>query len=45
LTPLSPASASQAGEAFPPAETDFPLVALWQVERPGPRLELHRLPR
>jgi hypothetical protein len=24
---------------------DFPLSALWQVSRPGPRLELFALPR
>jgi hypothetical protein len=30
-------------EAFLPTEMDFPLTALWQVERPGPRLEIYRL--
>ncbi len=32
-------------EAFLPTEMDFPLRALWQVRRPGPRLELYALPR
>lgn len=32
-------------EAFLPTEMDFPLRALWQVKRPGPRLELYALPR
>jgi len=32
-------------EAFLPTEMDFPLAALWQVNRPGPRLVLYRLPR
>jgi len=32
-------------EAFLPTEMDFPLTALWQVERPGPRLEIYRLAR
>ncbi len=31
-------------EAFLPTEMDFPLTGLWQVERPGPYLELVRLP-
>ena len=31
-------------EAFLPTEMDFPLTALWQVERPGPWLELRALP-
>lgn len=30
-------------EAFLPTEMDFPLTGLWQVTRPGPRLELHEL--
>jgi hypothetical protein len=36
-------SAAGCPEAFLPTEMDFPLTALWQVERPGPRLEIHRL--
>ncbi len=32
-------------EAFLPTEMDFPLRALWQVRRPGPRLELYELAR
>ncbi len=32
-------------EAFLPTEMDFPLSGLWQVNRPGPRLVLHALPR
>lgn len=32
-------------EAFLPTEMDFPLTGLWQVDRPGPRLELYALPR
>lgn len=32
-------------EAFLPTEMDFALAALWQVERPGPRLELYALLR
>jgi len=32
-------------EAFLPTEMDFPLRALWEVRRPGPRLELYELPR
>lgn len=28
-----------------PSELTFPLTQLWAMERPGPRLELHRLPR
>jgi hypothetical protein len=32
-------------EALLPTEMDFPLSALWQVSRPGPRLELFALPR
>lgn len=32
-------------EAFLPTEMDFPLRALWEVDRPGPRLELYALPR
>jgi len=31
------------GEAFLPTEMDFPLTALWQVSRPGPRLALYAL--
>jgi Dolichyl-phosphate-mannose-protein mannosyltransferase len=30
-------------EAFLPTEMEFPLVALWSVKRPGPRLELYAL--
>lgn len=30
-------------EARLPTELDFPLTSLWQVERPGPVLELYRL--
>lgn len=30
-------------EAFLPTEMDFPLTALWQVSRPGPRLALYAL--
>lgn len=32
-------------EALLPTEMDFPLSALWQVSRPGPRIELFALPR
>lgn len=32
-------------EAFLPTEMDFPLMGLWQVTRPGPRLELYELQR
>ena len=32
-------------EAWLPTEMDFPLSALWQVRRPGPRLELYELRR
>jgi len=32
-------------EAFLPTEMDFPLRALWEGRRPGPRLELYELPR
>ncbi|MBL8863528.1 MAG: glycosyltransferase family 39 protein [Planctomycetes bacterium] len=32
-------------EAFLPTEMDFPLTALWSVDRPGPRLELVALER
>lgn len=32
-------------EAFLPTEMRFPLRALWEVRRPGPRLELYTLPR
>jgi len=31
-------------EAFLPTEMDFPLTALWQVERPGPWMILYELP-
>jgi hypothetical protein len=31
-------------EAFLPTEMDFPLTALWSVQRPGPFLELTQLP-
>lgn len=31
-------------EAFLPTEMDFPLTALWQVERPGPWMALYALP-
>ncbi len=31
-------------EAFLPTEMDFPLTGLWSVERPGPWLQLTRLP-
>ncbi len=30
-------------EAFLPTEMDFPLTALWQVSRPGPRMSLYEL--
>ncbi|MCZ6597176.1 MAG: glycosyltransferase family 39 protein [Planctomycetota bacterium] len=33
-----------AAEARLPTELDFPLTSLWRVARPGPRMELHRLP-
>jgi hypothetical protein len=32
-----------AREAFLPTEMDFPLTALWTVERPGPRLSVYAL--
>lgn len=41
---LDPAGEGEAPEAFLPLEMDFPLTALWRVERPGPRLDLLRLP-
>jgi hypothetical protein len=33
----------RAREARLPTELTCALVSLWQVERPGPRLSLHRL--
>jgi hypothetical protein len=30
-------------ECVLPVEMDFPLVALWRIERPGPRLALYAL--
>lgn len=34
----------ETSEAFLPTEMDFPLVGLWDVDRPGPRLALTTLP-
>ncbi len=41
--PLWVVSPGRAREARLPTELDFPLVSLWRVERPGPRLALHQL--
>jgi len=41
IDPASGPSGTQ--EAFLPTEMDFPLRALWSVDRPGPRLELYAL--
>jgi hypothetical protein len=41
---ISPSSGSERpSEAFLPTEMDFPLTALWSVERPGPWMRLYRL--
>jgi len=40
----SAAASQPCAEAFLPTEMDFPLTALWQVSRPGPRLSLYELP-
>jgi hypothetical protein len=41
---IDPASGpAGTAEAFLPTEMEFPLVALWSVKRPGPRLELYAL--
>ena len=37
--------AGQSPEAFLPTEMDFPLTALWRVERPGPLITLYLLPK
>jgi hypothetical protein len=41
---IDPGSDSGTREAFLPTEMDFPLVGLWTVSRPGPRLALYDLP-
>lgn len=41
---LDPGRGAPPDEAFLPLEMDFPLTALWRVQRPGPRLDLYRLP-
>ncbi len=47
VTVLDPSAESDdpCDEAYLPTEMDFPLHALWEVRRPGPRLELYALPR
>ncbi len=40
---VDPALGGENDEAFLPLEMDFPLTALWSVQRPGPRLDLYRL--
>ena len=40
---IDPGAGGDAPEAFLPTEMDFPLTSLWQVERPGPRIELYAL--
>jgi hypothetical protein len=42
LFTVSPGEAGR-GEARLPTELGFPLLSLWQVSRPGPRMALHRL--
>jgi hypothetical protein len=36
--------AERTDEAFLPTEMEFPLTALWSVDRPGPWMALYRLP-
>ncbi len=43
LERISPGGQSSPREAFLPLEMDFPLTALWSVERPGPILDLYRV--
>ena len=46
LATFNPAPGSEPPrEAFLPTEMDFPLTALWEVERPGPWMRLVELPR
>ncbi len=44
LWSIDPSSGEGGGETFLPLEMEFPLTALWTVERPGPRLDLYALP-
>lgn len=41
---VDPSAGAGTDEAFLPLEMDFPLTALWRVQRPGPQLDLYRLP-
>jgi hypothetical protein len=43
LAEIDPAAGAPNGEAFLPTEMDFPLTALWRVERTGPRMRLFAL--
>jgi hypothetical protein len=43
LWTLDPGRAGAPDEARLPTELSFPLRSLWQLERPGPRLEIYRL--
>ena len=45
LTTIDPSAEPRdpCDEAFLPTEMDFPLTALWQVSRPGPRISLYEL--
>ena len=40
----SRSSNGESPEAFLPTEMDFPLSALWRVDRPGPWISLYQLP-
>ena len=40
LWTIDPSPTGNAREARLPTELEFPLISLWRVERPGPRLEL-----
>lgn len=44
VSELDPAGGGGTREAFLPLEMDFALSALWSVQRPGPRLDLYRVP-
>lgn len=41
---LDAGGSDSCSEARLPTELDFPLISLWQLERPGPRLELWEFP-
>lgn len=43
LWSLDPGRGAPPSEARLPTELSFPLLSLWQIERPGPRLELYAL--